>query len=178
MPEQIAPTSQLPPDDLDRQLTISQGEDTALVHIGVVGDTYTLLVQGKETAGRFCVIDMHVPPGGGPGPHRHDFEETFVILEGEVAVTFRGHTQQVKAGTTVNVPANAPHCFRNNSAQNARLLCLCSPAGIDEFFQQIGVPVGSRTAYPPKLDEAQMQQFVAKARSLGPKYRTELLKEA
>jgi quercetin dioxygenase-like cupin family protein len=27
------------------------------------------------------VIDMHVPPGGGPPPHRHDFEEMFTVLE-------------------------------------------------------------------------------------------------
>ncbi len=33
---------------------------------------------------------MQIPPGGGPAPHRHDFEETFSVLEGEVVVTFRG----------------------------------------------------------------------------------------
>ena len=33
---------------------------------------------------------MFVPPGGGPPPHRHDFEEMFHVLEGEVEVTFRG----------------------------------------------------------------------------------------
>jgi len=25
-------------------------------------------------------VTLHVPPGGGPPPHRHDFEETFVLL--------------------------------------------------------------------------------------------------
>src|ERR1022692_4363935 len=39
--------------------------------------------------GRFCVIDMHVPPRGGPGPHRHEFEGAFILLEGEVEATFR-----------------------------------------------------------------------------------------
>jgi len=34
-------------------------------HIGLVGDTYTITVAGKDTNGRFCVIDMHVPPGAG-----------------------------------------------------------------------------------------------------------------
>jgi len=25
-----------------------------------------------------ALLDWHIPPGGGPPPHRHDFEETFI----------------------------------------------------------------------------------------------------
>jgi len=97
----------LPPDDPKRNLTIAQPDtDQSLPHIGVVGDTYTITVSGDETNGRFCVIDMHIPPGGGPGPHRHDFEETFILLEGEVEATFRGKKSIVKAGDTINIPSN------------------------------------------------------------------------
>lgn len=42
----------------------------------MVGDTYTILLSGKDTAGRFALIDMLIPGGSGPPPHRHDFEET------------------------------------------------------------------------------------------------------
>ncbi len=51
-------------------------------------------VTGKDTAGRFCLVDMFVPPGGGPPPHRHDFEETFSLIEGELELTFRGNKIQ------------------------------------------------------------------------------------
>jgi hypothetical protein len=67
------PVSTIPPDDLQRNLTIVRPDDPNLPHIGLVGDTYTILLTGKETAGHYCLIDMHVPPCGGPGPHRHDF---------------------------------------------------------------------------------------------------------
>jgi Cupin domain len=80
----------LPPDDLLRELTRVEAHGEKRQHIGVVGDTYTILLTGDDTAGRFCLIDMHIPPGGGPPSHRHDFEETFTILEGELEVTFRG----------------------------------------------------------------------------------------
>jgi len=83
----------IPPDDPLRELAIP---DEKSLHLGVVGDTYTILLTGKDTAGRFCLIDMHVPPGGGPPPHRHDFEETFSILEGELEVTFRGSSEWCK----------------------------------------------------------------------------------
>src|SRR5271165_6365751 len=82
----------IPPDDPSRRLTVARpDEDQGLPHIGLVGDTYTILVTGEETAGKYTLIDMYVPPGGGPPPHRHDFEEMFTVLDGEILVTFRGH---------------------------------------------------------------------------------------
>lgn len=176
-PEQSAAT--IPSDNPERNLVLAQ-PDTAqkLPHIGLAGDTYTILLSGKDTAGRFCLIDMHVPPNGGPPPHRHDFEETFTVLDGELEATFRGAKQVVRAGETINIPANAPHQFRNASSQPARMLCICSPAGQEEFFVQVGVPVATRTTPPPKLNEAAQAEFKAKAAALAPKYRTEFLQHA
>ena len=172
-------TSLIPADDLGRHLAVARpNDDPNLPHIGIVGDTYTLLLMGKDTAGRFCLIDMHIPHGGGPSPHRHDFEETFSVLEGEIEATFRGEKMVVRAGETINIPANAPHSFTNASAQPVRLLCLCSPSGQEEFFVEVGVPVAGRTTPPPKLDEAAQAAFLAKAQELAPKYRTELLPPA
>src|ERR1700740_408275 len=80
----------IPADDLRRSLTIANPAAPGFSHISVAGDIYTILVSGAQTGGRYCLIDMHVPPGGGPPPHRHDFEELFSILEGQVEFTFRG----------------------------------------------------------------------------------------
>ena len=168
----------LPSDDLSRTLAIARQDEDGKLHIGMVGDTYTVTVSGEDTNGKFCVIDMHVPPGGGPGPHRHDFEETFVLLEGEIEVTFRGNKTTARAGDTVNIPSNAPHQFHNASSRPARMICVCAPAGNEKFFAEIGARVATRTTAPPKLDEQQMAAFLEKARTLAPKYRTELLKEA
>ncbi|MDP8952955.1 MAG: cupin domain-containing protein [Actinomycetota bacterium] len=166
----------IPPDDPRRRLALARpDEDGSLPHIGLVGDTYTILLTGEDTAGRYCLIDMHVPPGGGPPPHRHDFEEMFSVLEGEIEATFHGEKTTVRAGETVNVPANAPHSFTNASERPARLLCVCSPAGQEEFFSTIGVRVGSRTEAPPELDEAAQAEFVARLQELAPWYRSELL---
>jgi mannose-6-phosphate isomerase-like protein (cupin superfamily) len=169
-------TTAIPADNPKRSAATSRSEEGR--HIGIVGDTYTILISGKDTAGRFCLIDMFVPPGGGPPPHRHDFEETFSLLEGELELVFRGAKQKLKVGETVNVPANAPHQFHNSSNRPARMLCVCAPAGQDEFFLELGIPVATRTTPPPKLDEAAQAAFVKKAKALAPKYRTELLPPA
>src|ERR1700680_4561092 len=147
-------------------------------HLGVVGDTYTTLLSGMDTAGRFTLIDMHIPPGGGPPPHRHDFEETFILLEGEMEATFRGNKSIVRAGDTLNIPANAPHQFHNTSTGPVRMLCICSPAGQEKFFLEVGVPVATRTTPPPKLGKEEQAAFIEKVKALAPQYHTELLKEA
>ena len=168
--------SPIPADDPKRSLTVAQPD--ILPHIGLVGDTYTITVTGEQTAGRFCVIDMHIPPGGGPPPHRHDFEETFILLEGQMEATFRGKKSTVRAGETLNIPANAPHQFHNASGEAVRMLCICSPAGQEKFFLEVGVPVATRTAPPPKLSEKEQAAFIEKVKALAPKYYTELLREA
>ncbi len=171
-------SASLPADDLSRSLALTAVDNPMARHIGLVGDTYTILVAGKDTGDRFCVIDMHVPSGGGPGPHRHNFEETFLMLEGEIEVTFRGAKQVVRTGETVNIPANAPHQFRNASPEAARMICICAPAGNERFFLELGVPVATRTTAPPPLDKDEMAAFLAKARKLAPEFGTELLQEA
>jgi quercetin dioxygenase-like cupin family protein len=165
----------LPPDDPTRALTVADADSAAVPHISMVGDTYSMLVTGDQTAGRYCLIDMLVPPGGGPPPHRHDFEEMFTILEGELELTFRGEHTHAGAGTTVNIPANAPHSFVNAGTEPARLLCVCTPAGQEQFFMAVGDPVDSRTAPPPELTAEQRAERGARAKALAPQYRTELL---
>ena len=150
-----APHPAIPPDDPRRKLAVARpDEDPSLTHLGLVGDTYTILLTGEQTAGRYTLIDMHVPPGGGPPPHRHDFEEMFTVLDGEVELTFRGERMVARAGETVNVPANAPHAFTNASGGPARLLCMCSPSGQEQFFLEVGQPVATRTEPPPPRDQA------------------------
>src|SRR5438034_1682099 len=119
---------------------------------------------------------MILPPCGESGPHRHDFEESFTLLKGESEYTFRGKRSVLRAGETINIPANAPHSFRNASQDTVRLLCTCAPAGQEEFFAEIGITVASRTTRAPKLDEAAQSEFIKKAQELALKYRTELLK--
>jgi mannose-6-phosphate isomerase-like protein (cupin superfamily) len=166
----------VPSDDPTRKLSVVNPDDPALRHVSVAGDTYTILLSGAETAGRYCLIDMNVPHCGGPGPHRHDFEEMFTLLEGELQFTFRGEKRTVTAGMTVNIPANAPHFFTNVSGKPSRVLCMCSPAGQEEFFLAVGKAVEGRTVIAPELTATGKQAFIEKAAALAPKFRTELLK--
>jgi quercetin dioxygenase-like cupin family protein len=177
--EKCAGTSAIPADDPQRTLVLARPDtDVSLEHIALVGDTYTILLRGEDTAGRYCLIDMHIPPGGGPPPHRHDFEETFVILEGELEATFRGVKQIVRGGETIHIPANAPHQVRNVSDKPVRALCTCAPGGQEKFFEEVGARVATRTTPPPPLDDAAEAALKAKSGALAAKYRTEFVRPA
>jgi hypothetical protein len=58
------------------------------------------------------------------------------------------------------------------------MICICSPAGNDEFFFEVGVPVPTRTTPPPRLDGEQAVEFLKKVKAITPKYHTELLDRA
>jgi len=49
----------------------------------------------------------------------------FTLPEGEPEFTFRGVAQTVRAGTTVNIPANAP---QGSGGKTGHVLCMCAPA--------------------------------------------------
>lgn len=174
MPDTPGPA--IPADDPNRKLTVANPDGAGIRHVFVAGDIYSILVSGAQTNGRYCLIDMLVPDGGGPPPHRHDFEEMFTLLEGELEFTLRGETQTVRAGSAVNIPANAPHLFKNTSGKTAHMLCMCAPAGQEDFFMAVGVPVESRSAPPPRLKEEETAEKNKLAETLAPRFRTEMLK--
>lgn len=165
----------IPADDPSRTLTVATPDDPGTTYVSLAGDTYAMLITGRQTNGQYCLIDMHIPDGGGPPPHRHDFEEMFTILDGEIEFTFRGEKHTARAGSTVNIPANAPHFFRNVSGATARMLCMCTPAGQEEYFLRVGDIVHGRDAPPPQLSDSEVAERRQRAADLAPAYRTELL---
>jgi hypothetical protein len=52
---------------------------------------------------------------------------------------------------------------------------MATPAGLEEFFLEIGDLVDSRTAPPPKLTPGEIGERQKKAGSLLAKYRTEMV---
>jgi quercetin dioxygenase-like cupin family protein len=157
--------------DLAREVAIARPDDPALTHLAVVDDTYTVLLSGDQTNGRFAMLDMLIPPGGGPPPHFHDFEECFRVLEGSIEVRVGDAPPVVlEQGDSANIPANAPHSFRNAAEVEARLLCTVVPSGLEKFFAEFGDPVANRTSPAPKLSDAEREQRLRIARAKAPEY--------
>ena len=137
------------------------------------GDTYTILVSGDETGGRYSIIDMHIAADAGPPPHRHYFEESFTLLEGDLEFTVRGQGHALVAGSTITVPSNAVHFFNNKSGKPARMICVCSPPGLEDFFVALGAPVSGRTASAPQPTDAEMAKRWEQAGPIATRIRME-----
>ncbi len=137
---------------------VEAGEGKAL---SIVGDSYRIVISGKETAGAYAVIDMLIPPGGGPGPHSHPaFQETFHVLEGEVELISELGTVTAREGSFVNIPTGGiVHGFKNKTNEMARLWCVVVPAGLESFFEEIGEPstFGTFIEPPPMTKELGMK---------------------
>jgi quercetin dioxygenase-like cupin family protein len=140
--------------------------------IAVVGDVYRFLATGQDTNGKYTLFEAVVGPGGGPPPHVHSREEEgFYVLEGEITFTVNGERVVAKAGTFANMPVGTPHSFKNEGDRPARMLISLAPAGLEQMFFEVGVPLaeGATTALPPTKDE------IEKLLAVAPGYGIEIL---
>jgi quercetin dioxygenase-like cupin family protein len=151
---------------------ISTVDETQGQHLSVVGDTYRIIIPGEKTDGNYAVIDMLVPPGGGPGPHSHtDIQEMFYVVDGELEFKTEAGKYTAKKGSFVNIPKGGEvHCFHNISDKVAHLLCTVVPAGLDQFFTEIGKPVDAgKFLPPPHWNKDELGHIMALAEKHGQK---------
>ena len=125
----------------------------------VLGDVVTFKITAAESDNHYFLTEIVSVPGGGPAfLHTHVPQETFWILEGEYEVYGQdedGEKYAIPApvGSTVHVPGNVPHGFRNVGDTTGKLLALYAPVVHQpEFFEEIGVPMPSSLA-PMPFDE-------------------------
>jgi quercetin dioxygenase-like cupin family protein len=127
----------------------------------LVGDTYTILLSGKQTGGAFTLLEALVPPDTGPPPHHHNAEdETFILLEGKVTFQVGDDVIDALPGTTVFVPRGVVHSFKNVHDGLAKMLFMYNPAGMDGMFTEIG-HAGTRNVQAPPLDMADIEAMIA-----------------
>lgn len=140
--------------------------------ISMVGDTYRIIVKGEQTNDAYALIDMLIPPGGGPPPHSHvTFQESFYILDGQIEVITKEKKYIATKGSYVNIPFYGPvHKFINKTDKNAHILCLLTPAGMEKMFEEIGKPVVANTFLPPsQMTPEELKQIQSIAEKYGQK---------
>lgn len=97
---------------------------------------------GDETAGRYAIsewwLEAHTQ---GPGPHAHDEDDVFYVIEGTMSVRVGERWVDAERGAFVLVPGGVVHDFENRSDARAGMLNLSIPgafephmAGIAQWF--------------------------------------------
>jgi quercetin dioxygenase-like cupin family protein len=136
------------------------------------GDTYTFLVTGEESGGSMFAMDCILGPGGGPPPHRHLAEdELFHVYHGEVAFTVEGETHVIGAGQSAFIPKGAAHSYLNAGTEEARMVTVYSPAGMEGWFLEVCTPVSDPALPPPAVTPELLERML----EAGPRYNVEWL---
>jgi len=105
----------------------------------VLGIPLVIRLHGRDTCGVVSAVESHDVPGGGPPPHIHHSEdETFQILEGNFEWTVGGKTFIAQKGATIFAPHGIPHTYRYLGQKPGQLKCVITPAGFEEFFEEVG----------------------------------------
>jgi quercetin dioxygenase-like cupin family protein len=121
------------------------GQDERLWFLGTLA---IIRVPGEAVGGRFALIEFLFPPNASPPLHTHPQDESYIVLDGRLTVQAGTHRFELAAGGMAVIPMGVPHSFRVDS-DNARVLVLSTPAGIERFVRDGSVPATSPTLPPP-----------------------------
>jgi mannose-6-phosphate isomerase-like protein (cupin superfamily) len=97
-----------------------------------------VLLRSEESDGVVSVVDNTVPANW-PGPylHRHDFDEAFYVLEGELVFQVEDAVVTKRAGELAFAPRGVAHTLANHSDAPARYVLVCTPAGFERYFARM-----------------------------------------
>ena len=101
--------------------------------------TVRFLLTGDNSSGSIAAFELTVPGAQrllAPA-HSHDhYEETIYGIDGVLTWTVDGRQIEVGPGQALCVPRGAIHRFDNNGSQDAKALCVITPAAIGpQYFR-------------------------------------------
>lgn len=120
--------------------------------IATKGLSVRFLLSGDKSNGSVAVFELVVIAGQSlPAPaHSHDhFEETIYGIEGVLTWTVDGQPIDVGPGQALCIPRGAVHRFDNNATRDAKMLCIITPAAIDQTFFREAFALHSPAGGPP-----------------------------
>jgi mannose-6-phosphate isomerase-like protein (cupin superfamily) len=133
-------------------------------HWLVGADVMTIRASGRDTSGTLLILEVTVPPGGGPPVlHRHAYAESFRFLEGEFEISTLDadaalSTVSVGVGDTVSIPSMVWHNFKNVGGSPGRFIAIHSPAVMEACIREVGQRIEDphnppQPAGPPSEEE-------------------------
>jgi quercetin dioxygenase-like cupin family protein len=106
---------------------IPRGDEGRIATGGLQGVFLKWLIDEKLGARHHRMLFIEYQPGVSIGLHDHTFEESYVILSGEVQATLDGRTYLAKAGNVLWTGVGCIHAFANVGREPVRWLETFSP---------------------------------------------------
>ena len=120
------------------------------------------LVTGENSSGSIAAFEV-IAPGAqrlaAPAHSHNHYEETIYGIDGVLTWTVGGKQIDVGPGQALCIPRGAIHRFDNNGNQDARALCLITPAAIGpQFFRESAGIINAAGDGPP--DRAKLVEIM------------------
>jgi quercetin dioxygenase-like cupin family protein len=109
-------------------------------------DLPKVLLRSEQSDGRVAVVEL--TGGARPPLHRHDFDEAFYVLEGELTFQLGDDAFTRGAGELAFAPGGLPHTYANLSGAPARVLLVITPAGFERYFDRIAARISGNEPPP------------------------------
>jgi quercetin dioxygenase-like cupin family protein len=100
----------------------------------VVGERIAVAASAAETGG-LELFHQKGEAGQGPPPHAHPWDETFLVVTGEVEIGVGDKSALCGPGGVAHAPAGTYHWFR--FATDCEMVSVTSRAGAADFFADV-----------------------------------------
>ena len=140
-------------------LHINPSEET--IRLGPLAVRF--LITAEDSTGTIAAFELVVPMAQrltAPA-HSHDhYEETIYGIDGVLTWTVGGRQIEVGPGQALCIPRGAVHRFDNNGSQDAKALCVITPAAIGpQYFRESAEIINAATAGDPP-DRAKLAEIM------------------
>jgi len=141
-----------------RSLRVNPSEES--LRLGPLGLRF--LITGEDAHGSVTAFELTVPAAqrlAAPA-HSHDhYEETIYGIEGVLTWTVDGRPIEVGPRQALCIPRGAVHRFDNTGSQDAKVLCVVTPAAIGpRYFHEVGEVMRAAAGGPP--DRARLAEVM------------------
>lgn len=124
--------------------------------------TVRFLLTADDSTGSVAAFELAVPAAqrlAAPA-HSHDhYEETIYGVAGVLRWTVDGQPVDVGPGQALCIPRGAVHRFDNVGSEDARTLCVITPAAIGpQYFREVAEVVRASAGGPP--DKGRMMEIM------------------
>ena len=120
------------------------------------------LITGADASGSVALFELTVPASqrlAAPAHSHNHYEETIYGVEGVLTWTVDGKRVDVGAGQALCIPRGAIHRFDNLGSQDAKVLCVITPAAIGpQYFREVLEVMKAAAGAPP--DRARVSEIM------------------
>jgi quercetin dioxygenase-like cupin family protein len=143
--------------------TVAQSDDGEA--LWGLGGLLIFKVPAARSGGRFSVLEERMVRGCATPAHRHVHDdETFVVLDGTLALWIEGEHVSASAGSVAHVPRGLVHAWRVES-ESARMIVITTAAH-EQFYRAACTPAPA-AVQPPDAGTVDISRIRAAAAAHG-----------